>query len=111
VPCVLPEDPGDVIAAINTYRSSHGQPAITGTATPAAGSCALHSGDAAFCSPSYFWMPVPALDGTQVVDKIAAFANGGTWLLDLRLTAITVGWAQLSTTQFACAINDTSPPQ
>jgi hypothetical protein len=100
----LTGDPGALIEALNAFRASQGQPAVTGTATESAGSCALHSGDAPYCAGSYYWMPVSGLNGNDVVTKIAAFGQGRSWLLDSKLSRIAVGWAEITPTQYACTV-------
>ncbi len=109
-PCVLQGDAGNVVAAVSAFRKAAGLPAVTGSMTPAAGACALQNGNAASCPQSYYWTPVPALNGAQVVAKIAAFGNGRTWLLAPGLTRVAVGCAQTGPGAFQCAVVDVSPP-
>jgi hypothetical protein len=101
-PCGLGVDVGNAIAALNTYRQSHGKPPVHGTVTSAARQCALTSGDN--CPNGYFWEPV-GRSGRQVIQKIAAKSDGATWLLDDRMTRVQVGWAYLpSSHSFYCAL-------
>ena len=109
-PCVLTGDPGNVVAAINAFRASQAQPAVTGSAAQSAGSCAVHSGDTPYCSGSYYWTPVSTLQGAEVVSKIAGYGNGRSWLLDPHLTKVAVGWAEASPDQYECAVYDVSQP-
>jgi len=107
-PCVLQGDPGNVVAAINAFRASQAQPAVTGSAMQSAASCAVHAGDTPYCSGSYYWTPVSTLQGTEVVSKIAGYGHGRSWLLDPHLTKVAVGWAKASPTQYECAVYDVS---
>jgi hypothetical protein len=109
-PCVLTGDPGNVVAAINAFRASQAQPAVTGSAAQSAGSCAVHSGDTPYCSGSYYWTPVSRLQGDEVVSKIAGYGNGRSWLLDPHLTKVAIGWAEAVPNQYECAVYDVSPP-
>ena len=92
-PCVLPGDAGQAGTAIDSYRTSHHQPSVAASVSPAAQSCALHSGDGRSCPTSYFWEPVATPDGTAVIAKIAAANNGNSWLLDPHAASFAVGWA------------------
>jgi len=101
-PCDLPDDVGNVVQAINAYRSAHGKPAVQGTVTQAARTCAVSSGDT--CPNGFFWEPVPK-SGQQVIQKIAKSGDGVAFLLDGKLKAIQVGWAYIpSSHSFECAI-------
>jgi hypothetical protein len=110
-PCVLTGDPGNVIAAINAFRASQAQPAVTGSAAQSAASCAVHSGDTPYCAGSYYWTPVSRLQGAEVISKIAGYGNGRSWLLDPHLTKVAVGWAEASPNQYECAVYDVSQRQ
>jgi type II secretory pathway pseudopilin PulG len=90
---VLPGDAGQAGAAIDAYRTAGKQPAVPTTVSSGAQTCALNSGDGAACSASYFWEPVPTLDGSALVAKIAAKSSGAAWLLDPKATSFAVGWA------------------
>jgi hypothetical protein len=91
-PCVLAGDPGQLVVALNHLRAQHGLPAVSGTATHAAQTCAANDGDTGSCPSTYYWEPVEAQDGKEVLDKIEG--NGGTsFLLSPTLKAVTVGWA------------------
>jgi hypothetical protein len=101
-PCDLPDDVGNVVQAINAYRSAHGRPAVQGTVTQAARTCAVSSGNT--CPNGFFWEPVPS-SGRQVVQKIADSGDGSAFLLDANLKAIQVGWAYIpSSKSFECAL-------
>ena len=105
-PCDLPDDVGNVVQAINAYRATHGKPAIQGTVTQAARTCAVSSGNQ--CPNGFYWEPV-GRSGQQVITKIAA--NGGdSWLLDSRMTSVQVGWAYIpSSKSFECALVSNAP--
>lgn len=92
-PCVSGGDPGAVIAAVNSYRTHHGQPAARGTVSPAAQQCAVHEGDQSACPSSYSWEPAESANGAQVIDKIIARGGGTSWLLDPKAKSFAVGWA------------------
>jgi hypothetical protein len=106
-PCALSGDGGHAVAAVNAYRAHHGLPAVTGSATKAAQTCALHDGDQSSCPSSYFWEPVPTLDGTAVLTRIGSRADG-SWLLAPKLTSVAIGWAYVPgpghSGQYECAI-------
>lgn len=92
-PCVSPGDPGEVIAAINSYRQRNGATTVSGKVTNPAQKCAVELGNLPGCPDSYFWEPVATADGTEVVQKVAAHSGGGQWLLDPKATSFAVGWA------------------
>jgi hypothetical protein len=101
-PCDLPDDVGNVVQALNDFRSAHGRPAVQGTVTQAARTCAVSSGDT--CPNGFFWEPVPR-SGEEVIHKIADSGDGLSFLLDSRLKAVQVGWAYIpSSKSFECAI-------
>ncbi|MBN9619802.1 MAG: hypothetical protein J0H43_08730, partial [Actinobacteria bacterium] len=85
--CVLTGDVGNAIAAINAYRTQHGQPAVSGAVSPAAQTCALNNGNG--CTGGWAETEVPAPDGPAAVQKILQFAK----LLDPGLKNFGVGWA------------------
>jgi hypothetical protein len=103
-PCSLPDDVGNVIQALNDYRTAHGAKAVSGSVTQAARDCALGNGEISNCPSGYYWEPV-GRSGAQVIAKIAA-ANGGTsFLLDHSMTAVEVGWAYLPSSHgYECAV-------
>jgi len=103
-PCILPGDPGQLVVALNNLRAQHHLPAVTGTATPKAQSCAVHNGDTGSCPSTYYWEPVEAQDGKEVLTKIEG--NGGTsFLLSPTLKAIAVGWAYVpSNKTYECTL-------
>jgi hypothetical protein len=101
-PCTVPDDVGNAVQALNDYRTSHGQKAVTGSVTSAAKTCALSNGND--CPSSFFWEPV-GRDGTEVIHKIAASSKGTSWLLDKSMTAVAVGWAYIpGSHSFECAM-------
>lgn len=101
-PCALPDDIGNLIGALNSYRASHGQPAVTGTVTQVAKTCAVTSGDQ--CPSGFFWEPV-GRSGEQVLSKITDSGKGTSALLDPGLKAIQVGWAYIPASHsFECAL-------
>ncbi|MCW2645838.1 MAG: hypothetical protein JWP07_1947 [Pseudonocardiales bacterium] len=91
-PCAVPGDSGGAVAALNTFRASHGLPAVSGAATAQAQQCALGQGDGPTCQPHYAWQPVATQDGAQAISKIAQ-QDGGKWLLDPAMSSFSVGWA------------------
>jgi hypothetical protein len=100
-PCDLPDDVGNVVQALNAYRTSHGKAAVRGSVTQAARTCAVTSGNS--CPNGFYWEPV-GRSGQQVIQKIAA-GGGDSWLLDDRMTAVQVGWAYIPSSQsFECAL-------
>jgi hypothetical protein len=108
-PCLVPGDGGQAVAAVNKFRTDHGQAAVAGTASPQAQQCAVNEGDGPACMPSYSWEPVATQNGAQVVAKIAGFGEGTQWLLDPAMSAFTVGWAYAPGAgggpgQYECAI-------
>jgi hypothetical protein len=105
-PCDLPDDVGKAVQALNAYRAQHGKPAVQGTVTQAARTCAVTAGNQ--CPSGFYWEPVPE-SGRQVIQKIAA--NGGdSWLLDDNMTAVQVGWAYIpSSKSFECALVSNAP--
>ncbi len=106
-PCVLPGD-GGAVAALNAFRTSHGLPAVPGTATSQAQQCALNQGDGPSCAPHYAWQPVSTREGAQVISMIASRSDGMAWLLDPSMTSFSVGWAFApgagGSGQYECAI-------
>lgn len=101
--CGVPGDGGGVVAAVNTFRASHGLPAVPGAASTQALQCALQQGNGPTCAPHYAWQPVATQDGTKVVSLIAGRASGLKWLLDPAISSISVGWAYAGG-QYECAI-------
>lgn len=104
-PCVLPDDVGNAVQALNAYRMAHGRRTVIGSVTRAAQDCAVHNGDASSCPAGYFWEPV-GRSGREVIDKIATSGHGGkAWLLNPDITAIQVGWAYLpSSKTYECVL-------
>lgn len=102
-PCALPDDIGNVVRALNSYRTSHGQHAVTGSVTKAARDCAVRSGNGP-CPSGYFWEPV-GRSGDEVIGKIAKSGKGTGWLLNPKMTTIQIGWAYLpSSKSFECVV-------
>ncbi|MEP7178072.1 MAG: hypothetical protein ABI775_03190 [Pseudonocardiales bacterium] len=91
-PCAVPGDRGGAVAAVNKFRTSHGRPALSGSATVQAQQCALGQGSGPTCQPHYAWQPVATQDGTAAVGKMAQ-QDGGKWLLDPAMASFSVGWA------------------
>jgi hypothetical protein len=85
--CVLAGDLGNGVAAINDYRTKHGLPAVPGSVSAQAQTCAVHNGNG--CSGGWAETELATADGAQAVQKILPFAH----LLDAHLTTIEVGWA------------------
>jgi hypothetical protein len=85
--CVLDGDIGNGVAAINAYRTQHGQSAITGGVSDKAQTCAMHNGNG--CSGAWAESQVSKPDGTNAVKKILQFGH----LLDPKIKTIEVGWA------------------
>jgi hypothetical protein len=83
---VLGGDPGNGIAAINDYRTQHGQDAVVGRVSTQAQQCALHNGSG--CSGGWAETQLGTLDGAAAVQKILPFAH----LLE-PMKSFTVGWA------------------
>ena len=106
-PCSLPDDVGNAVRALNAYRTSHGKPAVRGSVTQAARTCAVSSGND--CPSSFFWEPV-GRSGQQVIQKISNNGNGVSWLLSDQMTAVQVGWAYLPASHaFECALVSNAP--
>jgi hypothetical protein len=100
--CPVPGDAGQLVAAVNAFRTSHGQHAVAGAVTPQAQQCALSQGNGPSCAPSWAWEPAPTQDGAKVVELIAG--RGGEWLLDPAMTSFSVGWAYAPGTGYEVAI-------
>lgn len=85
--CVLAGDVGNGIPAINAYRTQRGLPAVPGSASPQAQSCASNNGNG--CSGGWAETELATPDGAEAVQKILPFAK----LTDPQLKSIEVGWA------------------
>ena len=85
--CILAGDVGNGVAAINTYRTQHGLPTVSGSVSAQAQNCAVHNGNG--CSGGWAETELAKPDGTQAVQKILPFAH----LLDTQVKTIEVGWA------------------
>ena len=96
--CAVPGDAGQLVAAVNLFRTTHGRAAVTGTVTPQAQQCAAAKGNGPSCAPSYAWEPVPTQDGPKAVALVSP-----QWLLDPTMKSFQVGWAYANG-QWECAI-------
>lgn len=85
--CVLDGDVGNAIAAINAYRTQNGRPAVSGSVSPLAQSCARNNGNG--CTGGWAETEVAKPDGPTAVQKILQFGR----LLDPNLKNFEVGWA------------------
>jgi hypothetical protein len=85
--CVIDGDIGNGIAAINDYRTQHGQPAVTGQVSQQAQQCALHNGSG--CSGGWAETELAKANGPAAVQKILQFGH----LLDPKMKNFEVGWA------------------
>lgn len=85
--CILEGDPGNAIQAINDFRTAHGQPAVPGSVTPQAQTCALNNGSG--CTGGWAETLLSDPNGEEAVQKIEQFAH----FEDPHLTSIEVGWA------------------
>lgn len=100
--CPVAGDAGQLVAAVNAFRASHGRPPVAGTVSPQAQQCAMSQGDGPACSPSWAWEPVPNQDGAKAVELLAGRSSG--WLLDPAMKSFSVGWAYAPGTGYECAI-------
>ena len=94
VPCAVPGDNGGAVAALNKFRSSHGQQPVSGAASAQAQQCALGQGSGPTCQPHYAWEPLATQDGVAAITKMAQ-QDGGKWLLDPAMRSFSVGWAYI----------------
>ena len=101
--CPVPGDAGQLVAAVNQFRISHGRAAVSGAVSIQAQQCALAQGVGPSCAPSYAWEPVDTQNGAEVVSQMVGRDRGTRWLLDQAMTSFTVGWAYAGG-QFECAI-------
>lgn len=85
--CILDGDVGNGLAAINAYRTKHGQPAVDGRVSKQAQQCALHNGSG--CSGGWAETFLPNPNGKAAVRKIVEFGH----LLDPKVKSFEVGWA------------------
>lgn len=86
-PCIAHGDIGNAVAAINAYRTQHGEPAVSGSVTPAAQTCAVTNGGQ--CTGGWAETQLPAPNGQLAVQKVQSLTN----LLSANLTSLQVGWA------------------
>lgn len=85
--CILSGDVGNGVAAVNAYRTAHGKPAVPGTVSVAAQTCAVHNGSG--CTGGWAETEIANPDGTEAVDKLTDLAK----FLDPQMTDFEVGWA------------------
>jgi hypothetical protein len=85
--CVLDGDVGRGVAAINAYRTQHGQPAVPGKVSTAAQTCAVQNGNG--CSGGWAETEVAKANGALAVQKILQFGR----LLDPNVKNFEIGWA------------------
>lgn len=85
--CVLEGDPGNAIQAINDFRTAHGLPAVPGSVSAQAQTCAVNNGSG--CSGGWAETELADPNGQEAVQKIEQFAH----FEDPRLTSVEVGWA------------------
>jgi hypothetical protein len=86
-PCILEGDIGSGIPAINAWRTQHGLPAVPGSVSAQAQTCAVHNGNN--CSGGWAETELADPNGQQAVQKILPFAH----LDDPQMKSIEVGWA------------------
>jgi hypothetical protein len=101
--------PAQAVAAVNSFRTSHGRSVVPATVSTRAQQCALHQGNGPTCEPHFAWEPLAVQDGATVVRMIAERGDGARWLLDSGMSAFSVGWAYLpgsrgSAGQYQCVI-------
>ncbi|MDT4915801.1 MAG: hypothetical protein QOH89_501 [Pseudonocardiales bacterium] len=85
--CILDGDVGNSIQAINDFRAGQGLPAVPGSVSPAAQTCAVTNGNG--CSGGWAETLLSKPDGQEAVQKIQQFAHFD----DPDMTSIEVGWA------------------
>jgi hypothetical protein len=85
--CILDGDPGNAIQAINDFRTAHGLPAVPGSVTPQAQTCAVNNGNG--CSGGWAETELADPNGQEAVQKIEQFAH----FEDPQMTSVEVGWA------------------
>jgi len=102
-PCAVPGDAGQLVAAVNRYRTAHGRSAVSGNVSAQAQQCALKQGDGPACAPSFAWEPVPTQDGPKAIGLVTGRSDGVRWLLDPGMKSFSVGWAYAGG-QYECAI-------
>jgi hypothetical protein len=88
--CAVSGDAG-LVAAVTSYRTDHHVPAVAGTVSTNAQTCALRRGSGSTCVPHYAWTNVPNQDAALAVSKIADFSS--SWMLDPGMQRLEVGWA------------------
>ncbi|HEU5266858.1 MAG TPA: hypothetical protein VFU35_09155 [Jatrophihabitans sp.] len=85
--CIVDGDPGNSVAAINSYRAQHGQKPVPGSVSKSAQTCALTNGGK--CSGGWAESQVPRPTGAAALAKIIPLGK----LLDPQLKSFEVGWA------------------
>jgi hypothetical protein len=85
--CILNGDIGNAVAAINSYRTQHGQSTVPVAVSPAAQKCALNNGSN--CAGGWAETELATPDGKQAVTKILQFAH----LAEPTISSVGVGWA------------------
>lgn len=100
----LPGDDGNLLRALNAYRTTHHRRAVTATVSPAAQLCASSGGAENRCPTPYYWEPVEAADGRLVIHKITADRSGVQWLLDPAMSSVQIGWARGTDGLHLCAL-------
>lgn len=85
--CVLDGDPGNSIQAINEFRAAHGLPAVPGSVSQQAQTCAVNNGSG--CSGGWAETELADPNGQEAVQKIEQFAH----FEDPQLKSVEVGWA------------------
>jgi hypothetical protein len=85
--CVVQGDPGNAIQAINDFRTAHGLPAVPGSVTAQAQTCAVNNGNG--CTGGWAETELADPNGQEAVQKIEQFAH----FEDPNMTSVEVGWA------------------
>jgi hypothetical protein len=85
--CIIEGDPGNSIQAINDFRTAHGLPAVPGSVTTLAQTCAVNNGNG--CTGGWAETELAQPNGDEAVQRIEQFAH----FEDPHLTSVEVGWA------------------
>jgi hypothetical protein len=86
-PCILQGDVGNAIQAINDFRAELALPAVPGSVSTQAQTCAVNNGNG--CTGGWAETLLSQPDGAEAVQKIQQFAHFD----DPNMTSIEVGWA------------------
>jgi hypothetical protein len=86
-PCILEGDVDNSIQAINDFRAEQGLPAVPGSVSPQAQTCALNQGNG--CSGGWAMTLLSHPNSAEAVQKIEEFAH----FEDPNMTSVEVGWA------------------